>query len=177
MRLIDTIARLSRPVRPFLAGFVLVFVCQTVLFVRGNPDAGVQPVAFNHARHLASGLECSYCHTGAEAGEHATLPTLETCTGCHEAALTKSPEEARLRGFAASGRELAWRPVTSVPAHVYFSHRRHVALGKIACSVCHGEMEKLTAPPRAPFHRITMDSCIQCHQKNQARTDCNDCHR
>ncbi len=177
MALIDSIARLSGPLRPLLAGFGLVFLCQTVLFVRGNPDAGVQPIAFNHAKHLASGLECGNCHAGAETSEHASLPPLETCMGCHETPLTKSPEEARLRAFAASGREIAWRPVTTVPAHVYFSHRRHAALGKIACSVCHGAMEKLTAPPRAPFHAITMDYCIQCHQKNQARTDCNDCHR
>ncbi len=175
--LIQTAVRLARPAGPLAAGFGLVFVCQTVLFVRGNPEAGMQPIAFNHAKHLAAGLECSQCHTGTQTSEHAGLPPLETCMGCHEAALTQSHEEARLRSFAAAGREIPWRPVTRVPSHVYFSHRRHVALGKITCAVCHGAMENVTAPPHAPLRAITMESCIQCHQKNQARTDCNDCHR
>ncbi len=167
-----------RPGRPWLVGIAAGLLFQTVLFVRGNPGgAGVQPIAFNHAKHVESGVSCTDCHRGAATEEHATVPDISVCMGCHEAPLTKSPEEARLRAYAAAGAEIPWRPVTHVAAHVYFSHRRHVTLAKLDCATCHGAMQKLTAPPRAPFRALTMDFCIQCHQRNQARTDCNDCHR
>lgn len=178
MRIPDSFSSLLSPSRPLLAGFGLVFVLATALFLRGNPDgAGVQPIAFNHSKHLASGMACTDCHTGAQTEEHATIPALAMCMACHESALTKSAEETKLRAFAAAGKEIEWRPVTHVPTHVYFSHRRHVTLAKLECAVCHGHMEKLTSPPLRPFREITMDSCIQCHEKNRARTDCNDCHR
>jgi hypothetical protein len=157
---------------PLLAGFGLAALLQTTAFVGGVPD-GLQPIAFNHAKHVGAGLSCTDCHTGARAAERATLPELSDCMSCHENALTESAEEARLRKL----QELTWRPVTRTPAHVYFSHRRHTALGGLDCAVCHGAMEKLTAPPERPLRPITMDGCIGCHRQKQVRSDCNDCHR
>lgn len=136
-----------------------------------------QPIAFNHAKHVASGLQCSDCHAGALTQARAGLPQLDICLMCHQAALTASPEEAKVRALAAAGQEAAWTQLTRLPAHVYFSHRRHAQQGNIACAVCHGQMEKLTSPPARPFRVFTMDACIECHQKNRARTDCDDCHR
>jgi menaquinone reductase, multiheme cytochrome c subunit len=176
MRIAEHIRPLLSPSRPLLAGFGVLALFQAVLYVRGNPDAA-QPIAFNHAKHVASGLGCTDCHTGAETRERATIPGIEVCMGCHATALSESAEEARLRSVAAAGEDLAWRQVTRVPAHVYFSHRRHVALAGLECSVCHGPMETLTAPPRAPFRVMSMDSCIECHRKSQVRAECNDCHR
>jgi predicted CXXCH cytochrome family protein len=164
--------------RPYLAGFGLVFLLQTAFFMRGTPGgAGVQPIAFNHSKHIAAGLGCTDCHTAVQTEEHATVPSIAICMGCHESALTKSPEEAKLRAFGATGKEPPWRPVTHVPTHVYFSHRRHVSIAKLECVTCHGAMAKLTSPPQRPLVAIAMDSCIGCHQQKQARTDCNDCHR
>ena len=162
---------------PWLAGFALVFVAETV-FLRGYAGReGPQPIAYNHARHIAAGLDCTDCHAGARTAEHATIPAISVCLGCHESAVTKSPEEAKIRAFAAQGREIPWHPVTHVPAHVYFSHRRHVTIARLECATCHGAMDKLTEPPSEPALRLDMNACIACHQKNQARTDCNDCHR
>jgi c(7)-type cytochrome triheme protein len=177
MRITGSVRDLVAPGGPWLAGFVLTFIAVTV-FLRGSAGhAGPQPIAFNHSKHIAAGLECTNCHEGAQTAEHATIPALAVCVACHESALTKSPEEAKLRAFAAAGREIPWHPVTHVPAHVYFSHRRHVALAKIECTTCHGEMGKLSAPPSAPARRLDMQTCISCHESKQARTDCNDCHR
>lgn len=164
--------------RPLLVGFGALFLAQAFVYLRGHTDgAGAQPIAYNHAKHLAAGLTCTDCHAGARTQEHATLPALETCMSCHESALTQSSEEAKLRALAAGGRELAWTQVTRVPAHVYFSHRRHVTLGRIECVSCHGAMEKVSAPPSRPFRDFSMTACIGCHEQNHARTDCNDCHR
>jgi hypothetical protein len=177
MRILDTARKLISPSAPWLAGFGIVFVAQT-LFLHGSAArSGLQPIAFNHAKHISSGLECANCHTGSQTAEHATTPSLSTCMTCHESAVTTSPEEAKIRAFAAAGREIPWQPVSHVPTHVYFSHRRHVTVAKLECSVCHGAMEKMTAPPQAPAKRLDMATCIECHEKKHARTDCNDCHR
>lgn len=163
---------------PFLTGFGLLFVLGSFFFSGRNPVApGVQPIAFNHAKHLGAGMACTDCHTGAQSQERATVPALAACLACHETALTESAEEKKLRAFAADKKEPPWNPLTRVPAHVYFSHRRHVQLAGLECAVCHGTMEKLTAPPQKLFRPLNMDDCIACHEKSRARTDCNDCHR
>lgn len=163
--------------RPFLTGFGLFVVLGTLFFSHNSQTSRAQPIAFNHSKHLAAGMTCTDCHIGAQSQARATLPTLAICLTCHENPLTESAEEKKLRAFAGAGQELAWAPLTRVPSHVYFSHRRHVELAKLACATCHGAMEKLTAPPQRLFRPLTMDNCIACHTKSGARTDCNDCHR
>ena len=162
---------------PLLTGFGVFALLGTFFFSRPAARPGVQPIAFNHAKHLASGMACPDCHTGSEAQARATLPNVRACLTCHEAPLTASAEEQKIRTFAAAGKELAWDPLTRVPAHVFFSHRRHVQLAQLDCVACHGAMEKLTAPPNKLFRPLNMDDCIGCHQKSKLKTDCNDCHR
>ena len=159
-------------------GFGLCLVVGALVFPPADGDHSVsQPIAFNHAKHLANGMSCTDCHTGVETQASATLPALDICMNCHATALTGGAEERKVRDLAGAGKELAWVRLTQVPAHVFFSHRRHVALAKIACAVCHGPMEKATAPPARPFRLFTMDACIQCHENNRGGTECNDCHR
>lgn len=163
---------------PWLVGFGVFLVAGYFLFgwvLSAPPPA--QPIRYNHAVHIANGLGCEDCHEGARDQAQATLPTIETCMMCHEEALTDSPEEEKIRTLAAAGEEMPWRQITQVPTHVYFSHRRHVALGGLECAECHGPMETLTEPPRRPYRPIDMDTCIACHKEREVRYDCNDCHR
>ncbi|MBI4873954.1 MAG: cytochrome c3 family protein [Acidobacteria bacterium] len=161
-----------------LAGFGLGFLLSGFAFLgQEGRSAGAQPIAFNHAVHVANGLACLDCHTGVETEARATIPALEACMNCHATALGKSAEEQKVRAFAAAGREPAWHPVSRVPAHVYFSHRRHVSIAKVSCATCHGPMEQLTAPPVNPFREFTMNLCVDCHQRNGGGVECNDCHR
>ncbi len=165
--------------RAFLAGFVTFFLLGSATYlgmssVRPTPR---QPIAFNHAKHMANGLNCSDCHSGVQTQAKATLPVLDTCMGCHQAALTTSPEEEKIRTIAARGQELDWVQLTQVPPHVFFSHRRHVAVARLACAECHGPIEKATQPPQRPWRVLTMNTCIGCHQKHKVDADCNDCHR
>lgn len=162
---------------PLLTGFTLFAVLGSLFFGHRLGSSRQQPIAFNHSKHLAAGMACTDCHAGAQNEARATLPPLATCLVCHETALTQSPEENKLRTLAAAHQEPAWAPLTRVPSHVYFSHRRHVALAKMECVTCHGAMEKLTAPPRRLFRPLTMSNCIGCHTQKGASTDCNDCHR
>lgn len=164
--------------RPMLAGLGTFFLLGTVFFSADNPDApGRQPIAFNHAKHVSSGMSCTDCHTGAQGGTRATLPTLSMCLACHETALTESIEEGKLRQFAAAQKEPPWRPLPRVPAHVFFSHRRHVQVAGLQCLACHGPMDKAATPPQRLFRPLTMENCIECHEKSRAGIDCNDCHR
>lgn len=140
-------------------------------------QASTQPIRYNHAVHIANGLACEECHVGARQQEHATLPPLDTCLACHEQALTQNPEEEKIRTLAGAGQMSPWIQITRVPPHVYFSHRRHVTLGGLACADCHGPMETRTEPPRYPFRDLTMDACQACHAQKGVRNDCNDCHR
>ncbi len=163
---------------PGLGGFLIFAVLGLLLYSAGNPHApNPQPVAFNHAKHVEMGMVCTDCHVGASDQARATLPTLETCMLCHEMALTENPEEEKLRAIAAAGGELAWNQLARVPPHVYFSHRRHVALGGLECAQCHGAMETRTEPPEELFRPLTMDACIACHEQRKVDNDCNRCHR
>ncbi|MFQ5723008.1 MAG: cytochrome c3 family protein [Terriglobia bacterium] len=162
----------------WLMGFGVFFVLGYLLFgqiLSDNPPP--QPIRYNHAVHIASGLACVDCHVGAREQVQATLPGLDTCLMCHEEALTESPEEERLRAFANAGQEIPWERVTRVPRHVYFSHRRHVTLAGLECTDCHGPMETRTEPPRRPFRPVTMDACMDCHEQRKVDNDCNRCHR
>lgn len=162
---------------PFFLGFALLLFSTFAFFV-GGPGRGVaQPIAFNHARHIQNGMTCTDCHSGAQNQAHAALPPLSTCLVCHETALTKSAEEEKVRALAVAGKEFQWTQLTRLSPHVYFSHRRHVGVAKLDCSLCHGPVEKASFPPRRALRAMTMDTCIECHQKSGARTDCNDCHR
>jgi len=142
-----------------------------------------QPLAFNHKLHANNAVPCSVCHPTAATGIGATLPTVATCQRCHEDVLYEPPERLKIRLAAASGRGLAWVPVYALRPYVYFSHRRHVTLGKIACEACHGDVELRTAPfeGTSPFRgRRGMMACIRCHEESHspyAGVDCVDCHR
>lgn len=137
--------------------------------------AVAQPLAFNHAKHTVA-LACTVCHSGAVTGERATLPSGEICAKCHASA-PASVSRAAWDVIAKTAAVPPWIPVTRMPSHVRFSHRRHTALGGLACESCHGDIGKRTAPPaRAPM-RLEMKTCLACHQKEGASEDCAGCHR
>lgn len=165
--------------RAGLAGFVTFFLLGSATYVSVSAvhPAPRQAIAFNHAKHMENGLNCTDCHTGVQTQAKATLPALDVCLGCHQTALSSSPEEEKIRSIAASGQELNWVQVTMVASHVFFSHRRHVAVAHLPCAECHGPMEKATKPPQRPWRVLNMDTCIGCHEKNKVNADCNDCHR
>lgn len=155
-----------------------------------------QPIEFPHKTHVALGFTCTTCHDRAEKSAAAGPPPVTLCLGCHGAGDTKSDEIKKLRRFGESGKEIPWRRVWRLPSHVYFPHRIHVAVAKIACQECHGPMETLTKPPTGALKKLTMDDCMACHansngtvvarvkgekgheiSRRQMLNDCNTCHR
>ena len=44
-----------------------------------------QPIAFSHRLHAGElGMQCIYCHSGAEQSRHAGIPAASTCMNCHK---------------------------------------------------------------------------------------------
>jgi len=162
----------------FPVAVVLLIVAGGFLLVKPS-GAGevVQPIAFNHKKHLDSGLECSACHETVQQSAVAGRPKLATCLLCHETALTQSSEEEKLRQHAQRQEEIPWQRLFRLPSHVYFSHQTHVVAGKLECQVCHGNIAETTRPPARAVVNLTMDDCIACHTMRQASTDCNACHK
>ncbi len=150
----------------------------------GCAPAPGQPVAFNHRLHVYNDVPCTVCHASAATGQGAGLPSVKVCRRCHEDVLYESPEKAKIRLAVAGGQDLHWLPVYALKPFVYFSHRRHVSLGHIECTACHGNVAARVRPfqPGArPFGGTQgMAACIDCHQKSHsayAGVDCVNCHR
>jgi len=139
-----------------------------------------QPIQFSHNKHKTQGVECETCHIYVKEQSFAGIPNLEICLGCHESALTKSTEEEKIRTYAKKGAKLEWQRIYRLPEHVYFSHRRHVAIAKLECVNCHGAIDDTTKPPLKPLKILMMDDCIDCHKKTKTvntNNDCIDCHK
>ena len=134
-----------------------------------------QPIAYSHRQHIAMGLQCLDCHSSADTGAAATIPSVRKCMLCHTKLGTDKPEIKKLAAYAASGREVPWQRVYgfSREAMVKFQHAPH-ARANIGCAVCHGDMTKVDAAE--PLVKHTMGTCLSCHRQYKASEDCATCH-
>ena len=137
-----------------------------------------QPMAFNHKAHIKADIDCSTCHEKAADGPAATLPLLRVCAKCHKEVQGKDPKlEEGIMEAVSKKQEIPWIQVNEVAGHVYFSHRAHVGFAEMECDVCHGDMKAQEQPVTVPNVATSMSSCIECHQKKGASTDCLACHQ
>lgn len=133
-----------------------------------------QPIAFSHAAHVGRRhISCVYCHQGVATTAHATIPSLETCMGCHRVVMTTNPEVQKLTQAYVSNRPIRWVRVTNLPDFVHFTHRRHIQAG-VECRSCHGDVARMVQVYKA--HSLTMGECLACHQQRRVSTDCYTCH-
>lgn len=144
-------------------------------FWDAHPEHPLQPIAYSHRVHLASGLQCISCHTGVDRGPEAAIPNVTFCMTCHIAIDTSSPEIKRVAAFQARGEDIPWVRVYeySSSAHVLFDHAPHVHAG-VACATCHGDMTKQSTAERKV--NLSMGFCIECHKQKQVSVDCDTCH-
>lgn len=167
---------------PFLVlGFALTFGLTVgtlgltrIPFVGGGVE---QPIEFSHRLHVEDlALGCDTCHQFYATQARSGLPDADTCGFCHLEAQGESAEEARLVALLEEGEPLRWQSLFRQPAHVFYSHSRHVTVAGLECERCHGDIAHTEAPPRR-VERLTMELCIDCHESGGARTDCTACHR
>jgi len=162
---------------------ILVTILLIIIVISGSAYAFwnwskrvVQPIQFNHKKHVAQ-VECSGCHMYYSEGTRSGLPNEEVCGICHSVAMTDSTEEVKLRKLLDEGRPIVFKKLFHLPDHVYYSHRRHVVLGKLDCSACHGGIADTEVPPTRPLVNITMAYCTVCHERSKVTNDCIACHR
>ena len=142
-----------------------------------------QPIAFNHQKHIQNNVKCITCHEYYNDYTTAGMPGVAVCTKCHEDVIYITLEKEKIQKYVKAGEEIPWKQVYSIPGYVYFSHKRHVAFGKIDCVDCHGNVAGWTTPPTEPEVNLDMNTCIQCHQTMKEQTqmadvyNCNRCHR
>lgn len=121
-----------------------------------------QDVPFSHQHHVAElGIDCRYCHTGAETSATAGLPPTHTCMTCHSQIWTGAAMLAPVRESYATGKPLRWHRVSQLPDYVYFNHAAHVRHG-VACVECHGRVDTMPLTYKARDFR--MKFCLDCHR-------------
>src|SRR5262249_13983984 len=105
-----------------------------------------QPIAYSHKQHLALGLQCLDCHSSADTGAQASIPSVRKCMLCHAKLATGKPEVQKLAAYSKNHREVPWERVYGFPreALVRFQHAPHFRAG-IQCGTCHGDMTQATA--------------------------------
>ncbi len=108
----------------------------------------VQPLEFSHLVHFETlKIECLYCHDAAAKSQHAGIPAVSTCMGCHQW-VTKGTSEgseqqiAKLAEYFQRGEPIPWVRVHWMPEHVQFRHNSHVRFG-LQCQDCHGAVETM----------------------------------
>jgi hypothetical protein len=137
-----------------------------------------QPITYNHKLHIEEvGLTCIDCHVNAETQARAVIPNISLCGECHDDVEAESPEQRKVAEYVLNSRNIPWIQVNLMPDYVYFSHRRHVVLGKIECKTCHGEVEQMEYPFMSSHLTMDMAWCMNCHEQRLVTNDCNTCHR
>lgn len=133
---------------------------------------------FTHRAHSAKGVSCLFCHSSALRGPAADVPPLELCVGCHRWLSTQTEATKAVVDAYDNGVEVAWTRVYDLPDFVFFSHQPHVAVAKVSCTECHGDVASMTLATKAK--RLTMGFCLDCHRKqpdNERLLDCQTCHK
>jgi len=199
----------------FLAGLVPALVVGWLLFPVALYSKQPQPLQFSHGVHLNPdiGIEgnteierCLSCHGFRADGTFTGIPSLETCTPCHDdpdSPKGKDPQEVRfLKEYVAKEKEVPWLAYSRQPDCVYFSHIAHVKMGNLDCRTCHGDHghskylrpyqeNRLTGYSRNiwgmniagyksnPWDRMKMDDCAACHttRGHPENNACFVCHK
>jgi len=104
-------------------------------------------------------------------------PRLRSALSATRRPWRKARKEEKLIKYINSDEEIPWRRLCKVADHVFYSHRRHVTVAGIECSVCHGGIGLSTTPPEWPLRKLKMSFCWDCHEQKGASTDCDACHK
>ncbi|MEP6844515.1 MAG: c-type cytochrome [Panacibacter sp.] len=153
----------------------------------------VQPIFYSHKVHAGiNQINCLYCHGGAQESKHANIPSVNVCMNCHMAIneyvgpqlYTEEGKEVNgtseikklysYAGFepgkpwdATKAKPIEWTKIHNLPDHVYFNHSQHVAVGKVQCQTCHGEITKMDEVKQ--FAELSMGWCINCHRTTKVQ--------
>ncbi|MCB2207453.1 MAG: c-type cytochrome [Bacteroidetes bacterium] len=129
-----------------------------------------QPVWFSHKVHAGQNqIDCKYCHFTADKSMHSGIPPVAVCMNCHnqvkKGKITGETEIAKVIDAYNNGEPIEWVKVHNLPDHVYFNHSQHVNVGKMDCTECHGDVEKMDEIIQV--NDLSMGWCIDCHRTKE----------
>jgi len=157
--------------------FVVLLAAAAPLVARRSSGVS-QPVPFNHNKHTQElGLNCEFCHKYVRTSAHSGLPGVEVCSICHRAQQGESEESVMVTELITAGNPFQFKKLFRMPSHVFYTHRRHVAVAELECAECHGRIAETDRSPARPFVNMTMEFCMDCHSVQGQSLDCNACHR
>jgi hypothetical protein len=143
--------------------FALLFVFPRSSYLTRQKEARAQPVPFYHLHHVGGmGIDCRYCHTGADRSATAGIPPTKTCMNCHSQIFNQSPILEPVRASWRSGASIEWVRVHDLPDFVYFDHSAHVNKG-VGCTTCHGPVDKMAYVWQESS--LLMEWCLDCHRQ------------
>jgi mono/diheme cytochrome c family protein len=192
---------------PFYKNKAYIALCILVLFIVGgyftiNGAIGLgrqkdympeQPIFYSHKVHAGiNQINCLYCHSAAEKGNFAMIPSENVCMNCHKAIDTyNGPElfthegkkvngtaeiqklydyvgwDAAVKQYTKPGKPIEWVKIHNLPAHVYFNHSQHVVAGKQQCQTCHGNIQDMDEVFQ--FADLSMGWCVNCHRTTKVQ--------
>ncbi len=150
-----------------------------------NPD---QPIKYSHKLHAGDmKISCVYCHSGAERGKTAGVPSLNVCMNCHKyvkqgptgdkteiAKIYKALDYDPNNGtYGSNPKPIQWTRVHNLPDLAYFNHSQHYVVGKVECQTCHGPVQD-SMTVAYQYSKLTMGWCIDCHRKTPVQMANND---
>jgi mono/diheme cytochrome c family protein len=187
-----------------VVGTIVVLVGVSVIFGiygfnYGVKEVGVQqdyaptqPINYSHELHAGKyKINCLYCHTGADQGKQATIPSASTCMNCHMHVTASknydgqvSPEIAKIydavgwdaekKAYIANYEQkpIKWVRIHNLPDLAYFNHAQHVKVGNVECQACHGPVETMKVVYQQSS--LQMGWCINCHREAKVDVENND---
>lgn len=138
-----------------------------------------QPIKYSHKLHAGDmKISCIYCHSGAERGKTAGVPSLNVCMNCHKfvkqgptgdkteiAKIYKALDYDPDKGvYGPNPKPIQWTRVHNLPDLAYFNHSQHFVVGKIECQTCHGPVQD-SMTVAYQYSKLTMGWCIDCHRR------------
>ena len=153
-----------------------------------------QPIAYSHRLHAGElGIDCQFCHTAAEHGRHAGIPSADVCLKCHkyvtssfnelQQELTRADEEQRKpetvisddlqQLYTALGIEDPKQPVTDPSAGISWVRVHnlpdYVAFDHRAHVAAGVSCQKCHGPVESmervrQFETLSMGWCVNCHR-------------
>lgn len=184
-------------------GIISLFILGGYMTIQGAVGLGrqqnyepEQPIYYSHKVHAGiNQISCLYCHTGAQEGKQATIPSVNVCMNCHLAIneYTKGPELHKADGslvngtaeikklyeyagwdeaaqqYTGKGKPIEWVRIHNLPDHVYFNHSQHVTVGQQQCQTCHGNITEMDEVYQ--FTDLSMGWCVNCHRTTKVQFD------
>lgn len=127
-------------------------------------------IEFSHQTHVDSlGFTCTECHEAASRSTRTKdflVPDRDFCMDCHD------DVEVPWRWSGKWKREE--NAISMPPAHLHFSHARHLEIDGVDCATCHPGVEAQDLATRENLP--SMETCLTCHDGATAPGACDTCH-